>query len=72
MSSFREEDVQIIQTKLVDGRRFIQLVHRPTGLFAQGYATTEPLLDLKNRLFAELRGKVCAEEKDEKGTQLES
>jgi hypothetical protein len=37
MSEFLEEDVDVISTKLMDGRREIRLVHLPTGLSVADY-----------------------------------
>jgi hypothetical protein len=61
MNEFIEQDVNVISTKLTDGRREIGLIHVPTGLSVAGYVKNdESSLRTKERLMNELKEKVAA------------
>ena len=60
MTEFNETDVTIEHAKLADGRGYIRLTHRPTGLAVDAHATSLPVLRVKQQLMNRLREKVSA------------
>ena len=58
MAGFQEKDVSVEHRKLVDGRGYLRVTHRPSGESVDGYTSSEPMLRTLNRLMEELAAKV--------------
>jgi hypothetical protein len=73
MGEFNENDVTIDHFTLDDGRGYLRLTHRPSGLFVDARAGSVPIIKIKNSLLEELKEKVLskAEKGEEKGSGLE-
>ncbi len=60
MTEFHERDTTIQHLRLADGRGYLRLTHRPSGLFVDSYLSEEAVTHVASRLMKELKEKVQA------------
>ncbi len=58
MSGFDENDVTIYHARLIGGRGYLRLTHRPSALFVDADLNSEPVLKTRDALMHDLRDKV--------------